>query len=294
MAEKSIGIVGLGNMGSGMAQTLLRDGYTVNGFDLGEAQCAAAADFGVHIASDLADLCQKSHTIILSLPMAKHVQQVLLGEGGVLQHADTNTLVIDTSTSEPDVTKTLSATLADRGIGLLDCPVSGGPAGAAAGTMVMWVGGAAEHLERVRPLLDVLCSKVVYLGASGNGHTAKLINNLLCAAHLVTTAEAVALGQKAGLDPSLLIEGLNAGSGRSAVSEVNFPRWVLNEAYDSGFTMALMRKDVKLAQQLIQQQQLTLPLSEAVAEQWALSQATLADELDFNCIVTATDQGEKA
>jgi len=292
MAQNSIGVVGLGSMGHGMALSLLRAGFSVIGTDLGEAQKAAAREAGVTVVDDVASLCQQARVILLSLPMAKHVDAVICGDGGILASAQPETLIIDTSTSEPDITRALAAKLADAGHGLLDAPVSGGPAGAAAGTMVMVIGGKAADLQRAQPFLDALSSKVVHLGDSGAGHTAKLINNLLCAAHLVTTAEAVALGKQAGLDPAALLDGLNAGSGRSAVSEVNFPRWILNDGFDSGFTMGLMRKDVRLAQALIEQQGLTLPLSAQVGEIWAASADNLSDQDDFNCIVKNAGLGE--
>lgn len=274
-------------MGNGMAQTLIREGFSVVGTDLGEAQRAAAREIGVEVVDSIEELCALSQDIILSLPMAKHVQAVINGEGGLLEHASANTLIIDTTTSEPNVTRELATNLQAKGHCLLDCPVSGGPVGAAAGTMVIVAGGEKRAMNRAMPFLNALSSKVVHLGESGNGHVAKLINNLLCAAHLVTTAEAIALGKKAGLDPAALIEGLNAGSGRSAISEVNFPRWVLNEGFDSGFTMQLMRKDVRLAQQLINEMQMDSPLtmSEQAASIWADSESTIAGEDDFNCIV---------
>lgn len=274
-------------MGNAMAQTLIREGFSVIGMDLGAKQRAAAQAIGVEVVDSIEALCQQSREIILSLPMAKHVQAVINGAGGVLEHAVENTLIVDTTTSEPNVTRELAAALKVRGHHLLDCPVSGGPAGAAAGTMVIVAGGEKVALERAMPFLDALSSKVVHLGDCGNGHVAKLINNLLCAAHLLTTAEAIALGKKAGLDPQALIEGLNAGSGRSAISEVNFPRWILNEGFDSGFTMALMRKDVRLAQQLISEMEMDskLTMSELAASIWADSEKSIPGDDDFNCIV---------
>ncbi|EGG95529.1 3-hydroxyisobutyrate dehydrogenase family protein [gamma proteobacterium IMCC1989] len=289
MKQAVIGIVGLGNMGNGMAQSLLREGFTVIGTDLGEEQKHAAKALGVDVVADVQALCAKTNTILLSLPMAKHVQAVIKGDGGIIEYAQAGTLIIDTSTSEPEVTRALATELAKLGHHLLDCPVSGGPAGAATGTMVMVVGGELSALARAQPCLDALSTKVVHMGASGSGHVAKLINNLLCAAHLVTTAEAVALGKKAGLDPAVLIDGLNAGSGRSAISEVNFPRWILNDAFNSGFSMQLMRKDVRLAKNLIDDMGLTLQLSDQVASLWAESESTLPDQDDFNCIVNNID-----
>lgn len=292
MIKGTIGIVGLGRMGNGMAQSLLREGFTVLGTDIGETQRQAAKKIGVGIVADIKALCAESSVIILSLPMAKHVQAVVKGKDGIIDCAQPNTLIIDTSTSEPEVTRALSIELAQLGHQLLDCPVSGGPAGAEAGTMVMVVGGERSSLERAQLYLDALSSKVVYMGKSGNGHAAKLINNLLCAAHLVTTAEAVALGTKAGLDPKDLIAGLNAGSGRSAISEVNFPRWILNQSFDSGFTMELMRKDVRLAKNMIGEMGLELPVAEQVAKIWSQSEANIPDQDDFNCIIKTAGLGE--
>lgn len=292
MTTKTIGIVGLGRMGNGMAQSLLRNGFKVFGTDIGEAQRQAAREIGVNVVADIKALCAESSVIILSLPMAKHVQAVVKGKGGIIDCAQPKTLIIDTSTSEPDVTRALSIELDQLGHQLLDCPVSGGPSGAEAGTMVMVVGGESSSLERAQLYLDALSSKVVYMGKSGNGHAAKLINNLLCAAHLVTSAEAVALGTKAGLDPADLIAGLNAGSGRSAISEVNFPRWILNKGFDSGFTMQLMRKDVRLAKNMIGEMGLELPIAEKVAGIWAQSEENIPDEDDFNCIIKNVGLGE--
>lgn len=292
MAQNAVGIVGLGNMGSGMAQTLLRHGYKVFGVDLGAEQQQAARALGVNVVADAAALCRQTSVILLSLPMAKHVQAVIAGADGIMAHAQPNTLIIDTSTSEPEVTRSLSALLAPTSHQLLDCPVSGGPAGALAGTMVMLVGGEQDAYKRAAPYLDVLSSKVVYMGGSGNGHAAKLVNNLLCAAHLVTTAEAVALGTKAGLNAQDLIAGLNAGSGRSAISEVNFPLWVLNDEFNSGFTMGLMRKDVGLAKNMIADLGMTLCMSEQVAQVWADSEDNLAADRDFNHIVKNCGLGE--
>ncbi len=292
MNKKTIGIVGLGRMGNGMAQSLLREGFNVFGTDIGESQRKAAEEIGVSVVADIKALCAETSVIILSLPMAKHVQAVIKGKDGIIDHAKPKTLIIDTSTSESELTRALSTELDQLGHQLLDCPVSGGPAGAEAGTMVMVVGGERNALERAQLYLDALSSKVVYMGESGNGHAAKLINNLLCAAHLVTTAEAIALGTKVGLDPEDLIAGLNAGSGRSAISEVNFPRWILNQGFDSGFTMELMRKDVRLAKNMIGQMGLELPLAQQVAEIWSQSEANIPDQDDFNCIVKSAGLGE--
>ena len=288
MDKKIVGLLGLGNMGLAMAETLLRTGYQVFGYDISPAQQQRAEALGVVHTASIAELCQRADTQLLSLPAAAQVKQVLTGPDGMFAHAQANTLIIDTSTSEPEVTKVLTAQAYNLGLALLDCPVSGGPAGAAAGTMVMLVGGKEEHLLRAKPLLQALTSKIVHLGPAGSGHAAKLINNLLCAANIVLTAEAVKLGEQVGLPAAKLIAGINAGSGRSGVSEVNYPRWILNNNFNSGFTMRLMRKDVGLAKQLMVDNQLELPVCQQVAELWHASTATIADSADFNAMVNFT------
>ncbi|MEM6745702.1 MAG: NAD(P)-dependent oxidoreductase, partial [Pseudomonadota bacterium] len=176
----------------------------------------------------------------------------------------------------------LAARGAEAGWTFLDAPVSGGPAGARGGTMTMLLGGDEATAGRLAPLLDRLAAKRVHVGGPGAGHAAKIANNMLCAANLALVAEALRLGEAAGVPAEKLLEGVNAGSGRSAVSEVNFPRWILSGAYDSGFTMGLMRKDVRLAEALGEASATPLPAFEGVARVWADSAARLPDDADFN------------
>ena len=163
--------------------------------------------------------------------------------------------------------------------------MSGGPAGAEAGTLTMMIGGDPSHLATATPALEAISGKRLHVGASGAGNVAKLVNNLLVGAHLLTVSEAVRLSQAAGVPAADVLAVVNAASGRSAVSEVNYPRWVLNGAFDSGFTMGLMRKDVRLAAALVAETGVDLPVSDLVARIWADSAARLADSEDFNRIV---------
>ncbi|MCP4790615.1 MAG: NAD(P)-dependent oxidoreductase [Gammaproteobacteria bacterium] len=289
MADKRIGIIGLGNMGRGMCETLVREGFNVFGVDVDNGQRQLAKALGVTVCDSPRTLCSQTQQLILSLPKAEHVESVILGADGVLAHAQPNTLVLDTSTSKPEVSQQLAITMQQSGHCFLDTPVSGGPSGAQAGTMVMLVGGDEGALGRAKSILTCLSSKWVYLGGSGCGHAAKLINNLLCAAHLLTTAEAVAIGQQVGLSADKLLAGVNAGSGRSGVSEVNFPKWVLGDDFDSGFSMGLMRKDLELARQLIAGTGLDLTLSEQVLGTWQASNQILADNEDFNRVIEVVD-----
>lgn len=282
---QQVGIIGLGNMGRGMAQTLLRKGIKVEGVDLSQSACEKAEEFGVKITS-IESLLMKNKFIILSLPKAEHVFQV---SEQVLRFGKNGLFIVDTSTSTPEVSRKIFLKLQQKGITFIDAPVSGGPKGAENGTMTMVVGAKNSDFSKVKPLLQKMSSVQVNVGDCGAGNVVKICNNLLAAAHLITTAEAVSLATKAGVEPKRLLEGLNNGSGRSAVSEVNFPLWILNQAYDSGFTMGLMRKDIGLAKDLVEEEGLSLPLSEAIIQRWQESITLLADQQDFNEIVKMSD-----
>lgn len=288
MKSGIVSVIGLGNMGRGMAETLLRNGYKVMGYDLSESARTEAENIGV-IISPLAQLLKESKIVVLSLPKAEHVEALALGANGINDLGHEGLIIIDTTTSTAEVSRKIYAELKNKGMTFIDAPVSGGPAGAKSGTMTMVVGATAQNFENIQPFLADLSAVQVNVGECGAGNVVKICNNLLAAAHLITTAEAVALANQSGVSPEQLLAGLNKGSGRSAVSEVNFPRWVLNGAFDSGFTMGLMRKDVGLAKSLAQLESMNLPLSEKVMELWEKSTETLGDQKDFNAIVQMTD-----
>ncbi|MFY0596461.1 MAG: NAD(P)-dependent oxidoreductase [Cognatishimia sp.] len=274
-----IGLIGLGAMGGGYLARLTEQNQTVLCFDAMPEARERAAVMGAEIAASLQELGSKSDTIILSLPKAAIVEAVMNDLG---PHLKSGTVVIDTSTSEPDTTKRLARIATDNGYVFLDCPVSGGPIGARTGTMTMVVGGDKAAFESVKPILDQMTGKLIHIGPSGAGHTVKIANNLLCAANLVLMSEMAQMAERAGISIEELLTGINAGSGRSGVSEVNFPKWITNGAFDSGFTMGLMRKDVGLATDLAERLGIDLPATSAVANIWEQSREMLEDSADFN------------
>ncbi|ASJ76223.1 NAD(P)-dependent oxidoreductase [Granulosicoccus antarcticus] len=274
-----IGIVGCGAMGGAMVQRLLEQGQSLVCHDATPEARRHMAATGAEVVDDLAAVASRCKTIILSLPKADIVRAVMSDLGPLLQ---AGTVILDTSTSEPDTTRELAAQAEKAGYVFIDGPVSGGPNGARNGTMTMVLGGAAESIESLRPLLAQLTAKTVHIGASGSGHATKIANNLLCAANLALMGEMARLAETQGVSLERLLEGVNAGSGRSGVSEVNFPLWILNEQYNSGFTMGLMRKDVGLAVSLAERTELDLPATRAIAAIWEASRDGLPDSADFN------------
>ncbi|EHJ95823.1 NAD(P)-dependent oxidoreductase [Agrobacterium tumefaciens] len=276
-----VGIIGLGSMGLGMAQTLAGKGFRTLGFDLSEERKELAQQSGVVAVDTIAHAFEESTFLVFSLPTAKDVASVVNDQIEILKSRSAQrVIIIDTSTSEPDVSRELAAKLALLGHGFLDAPVSGGPAGAASGKLTMMIGGTDEDVALARPAIEAMSAKALHVGPSGAGNVAKLVNNLLAAAHMVTTSEGLKLALAAGIDPEAALRVLNAASGRSMISEVHFPTWIMSDKFDSGFSMGLMRKDVRLAHELAARTGADLPMAEIVAKLWSGS-SDLKDSDDF-------------
>ena len=258
-----------------MRKRLDREGWSVSGFDIDASRSEYAT---------IEALCAVSDVVLLSLPDALAVREVALGDSGIAAVGRSGLVVADASTDDPETARALADGLHRRGIDFLDAPVSGGQKGAEEGALSMLVGGDADVLAKVRPLLAVLAKNVLHVGGVGCGQAAKLVNNLLVATELIAVAEALRLGREAGVDAETLLTAINASSGRSAVSEINFPRWILNEAFDSGFSAKLMRKDVRTALELAASRGTNLDLLERAAEIWRDSTSRLPDDHDFNRI----------
>lgn len=279
--KTTVGVIGLGSMGLGMAQTLATKGFRTLGFDLSADRRKLAEDEGVLPQSTIADLVAASAFLVFSLPTAQDVRSVVEGHFDLLKaKTGQRVIIIDTSTSEPDVSRDLAKRLEALGHGFLDAPVSGGPAGAASGKLTMMIGGSEEDLALARPVIEAMAAKALHVGPSGAGNVAKLVNNLLAAAHMITTGEGLKLAVAAGIDPEAALRVVNAASGKSMISEVHFPTWVMSDRFDSGFSMGLMRKDVRLAKKLADSTGAQLPLAEQVATLWTGS-TELADSDDF-------------
>jgi 3-hydroxyisobutyrate dehydrogenase len=264
-----VGVIGLGAMGGAMARRLAATGEPPLVFDADPALAAGHA-----AAPDAAALCAACDLVILSLPTEAAVQAV---GATFAAHAAPGALLVDTSTVGPAVSRAVAAAVTLAGQRMLDAPVSGGPAGAAAGSMAMMVGGLAADLDAARPVLARLAARIVHVGGAGAGCVAKLVNNALVAAHLRLAGEALRMARLAGVEPTAVLQAVNGASGRSAATEVNFPRWIFSDAFDSGFTAGLMRKDLALAAQLAGAD---APLLAAALAAWRGS--AVADAADFN------------
>jgi 3-hydroxyisobutyrate dehydrogenase len=247
----TIGFVGLGNMGGPMARNLVKAGHEVRVFDLVPELVERVE--GAVAAASAGDCAADVDVFVSMLPAGRHVAGLYLGSGGVLDRAMPGTLLVDCSTIDPATARRVAEAAAERGLAMLDAPVSGGTAGAEAGTLTFIVGGAADAVERARPLLAGMGRNVFHAGAAGAGQVAKICNNMLLAILMAGTAEALALGVDHGLDPGVLSEIMKQSSGGNWALNVYNPYPGVMEGvpaargYSGGFMVDLMCKDLGLA-----------------------------------------------
>jgi 3-hydroxyisobutyrate dehydrogenase len=270
MSLPKIGFIGLGVMGAPMASHLHAAGYalTLHDIDDGAARRLGESLAGSVIAASPREVAQASDLVITMLPDGKVVREVALGAQGLVHALRAGSLLLDTSSCEPWITRETGSELAQRGIAMVDAPVSGAQWGAEKAELVFMVGGAAADLERVRPLLERMGRKVFHLGELGAGHAMKCLNNLVTAMTLLATSESLAIGTRYGLDPATMIDVLNLSTGMSWVSQTHFHRRIFNRAFDDPFKLELMAKDVAIACELARQAEVPVAFSSLGQELW--------------------------
>jgi 2-hydroxy-3-oxopropionate reductase len=287
MTRAPVGLLGLGAMGSRMAARLLAGGRALTVHDPDERAVAAALALGAERCASPAEVAERAEVLLLSLPTPEVVREV----AGELVSGKTIRTCIDLSTTGPAVSREVAALLASAGVALLDAPVSGGISGAQAGTLTVMAAGEEATLERVRPLLDELASSVFHVGGEpGMGQLAKVINNLLSATALIASGEAVALGVREGLDARVLLDVLNASSGRNSATAQKLPDAVLTRSFDFGFALSLMNKDVQICLREARAAGLELPVGEAVARALDEAQDACAQGADCTEVVALIER----
>jgi 3-hydroxyisobutyrate dehydrogenase-like beta-hydroxyacid dehydrogenase len=277
------GFVGLGRMGGAMARRLLAAGHTVVAYDLSAAACNALAADGANVVSSVRAVADAAPVVFLSLPDPSVVVDTVLGAKG-LAGGRRMDVCVDLSTSGPEVAIRLAGDLAARGIASLEAPVSGGIKGAREGTLSLMVSGPRAVFDRVQPLLEIF-GRPFFMGETpGAGQTMKLVNNLLGACAIAITAEGMAIGIKAGLDPARMIEVLNVSSGRSSATQDKWPRAVLPRTFDFGFAAGLCLKDVRLCLSAARTLGVPLGVGAAVHELLERTVNTLGADSDFTAM----------
>lgn len=243
MAGQPIGFVGLGNMGGRMTRRLVAAGLPVLGLD---KRPEVVASCGATAASSLAQIAQTCDLVLLSLPDSHAVEAVVEGETGLLANARRGQTIVDLSTAAPSSTRRLAARFADKGAVFVDAGISGGAAAAEKGTLTLMIGGPSGIDQQLEPVFRHIAAKVVHMGASGNGHATKLLNNFLNAVTLAATAEVMVAGRKAGLDLQQLLDVINSSSGVNFASLNRFPHIIRGNYLEGGLTGKLMTKDIVL------------------------------------------------
>ena len=282
MADQVLGFVGVGRMGGPMASRLLDAGYRLCIYDLSDDATKPLVARGAELAASPAEVASKAEIVLMSLPTPDVVREVALGgNGGIVNGSRVRTL-IDLSTTGPGVAGEVAGQLAERQIGWVDAPVSGGVTGAKAGTLSVMVSARRPTYQDLEPILKVF-GRLFYAGDKpGLAQTAKLANNLLAATALVATSEVMAMGVKAGLDAKVLIDIINASSGRNSATQDKFPRAILPRTFDFGFATGLSYKDVRLCVEEAEALGVPMVVGGAVREMLAITKARFGAEVGLH------------
>ncbi|MFQ5842812.1 MAG: NAD(P)-dependent oxidoreductase [Thermodesulfobacteriota bacterium] len=282
---KRLGFIGIGNMGLPMALRLIDRGYGLAVFDIREDALGPLVARGARAAKSPADVASEVQTVLVSLPTPDVVQEVALGSNGIVKGSAVR-VYVDLSTTGPQIAELVASVLEEKGVSVLDAPVSGGVTGAEKGTLTVMVSGPMSVFEGVNPVLETIGENLIYVGERpGLAQIMKLVNNLLNATALAASSEAFVLGVKAGLDPEIMLRVINASTGRNSATEDKFPRSILPRTFDWGFKTDLIYKDLKLC--LEQAETLGVPMwvGNAVRQLWAYAVSQGGGPRDFTTII---------
>ncbi|MGH6896801.1 MAG: NAD(P)-dependent oxidoreductase [Geminicoccaceae bacterium] len=284
-----LGFVGLGRMGGPMVGRLLDAGHEVTVFDVSEEAARPLVERGAAPAGSATEVASAAEIVMTSLPTPDVLHEVALGEAGIV-HGSRVKALVDLSTTGPGTAKRVAEGLAIRGIQWVDAPVSGGVKGACEGTLAVMVSCPKATLEVIRPILAAF-GRIFFVGEKpGLAQVAKLGNNLLAAAALVISSEALAMGVKAGLDPKVMIDIINAGSGRNSATQDKFPRAILPGTFDFGFATGLSYKDVRLCVDEAEALGVPMVLGAVVRQMLAVTNARFGPDSDFTSIAKVVEE----
>ena len=286
----AIGFIGLGNMGAPMAANLLKAGHQVTGYDIVPSAIAALAAAGGQAAASAAEAIAAADIVITMLPAGPQVREVYLGNSGILGRAAKGALLIDCSTIDVDTARAVAAAAGEARFDMLDAPVSGGTAGAAAATLTFMVGGEAAAFDRAKPVLEAMGRTIIHTGPAGNGQAVKICNNMMLAISMIGVCEGFTLAQRLGLAPQILFDVVSKSTGQSwALTSYcpvpgPVPASPANRDYAPGFTAAMMLKDLRLAQQAAGASAAPTPMGALAAALYQLHADQGAAGLDFSAI----------
>jgi 3-hydroxyisobutyrate dehydrogenase len=288
MTMHAIGFIGIGNMGWPMAANLVKAGFDVTVADAQPGRAASfAAEVGGRAALDNRDAAAGADALVTMLPTSSDVATALHEASAALTP---EAVVVEMSSGVPSLTQSLASELRDRGVALVDCPVSGGVARAVTGELSIMAGGDAGSLRRVAPLLSAVGTSIHHCGPTGAGQAMKALNNLVSAGGFLVAFEALLIGRRFGLEPARMVEVLNASSGANNSTQKKFSQFVLSRSFDSGFGLDLMAKDLGIASGLAGDAGVVAPFSALCAQLWASAANVLGpgrDHTEMACFSEA-------
>jgi 3-hydroxyisobutyrate dehydrogenase len=287
-AIRRVGFVGVGNMGWPMAANLLKAGFELAVTDAVPGRAAQfAREVGGRAAEGAADVAQGTDALVTILPTSRHVEEVIAELGEALP---AGAVVIEMSSGNPGVTRKLAAGLAERGVAMVDCPVSGGVPRARTGELAIMAGGDTAQLDRVDPVLKAMGTTVHRCGEIGAGQAMKALNNLVSAGGFLIGIEALLIGQSFGLDPSLMVDVLNASTGMNNSTQKKFQQFVLSRRFDSGFGLDLMVKDLSIALEVGRDAGTPTPFAALCRELWSSASTLLGPGQDHTAVAQLSER----
>jgi 2-hydroxy-3-oxopropionate reductase len=290
--EKAVGFVGLGIMGAFMAGNLLEAGHELVVHNRTRTKAEQLAQHGARVAASPREVAQTSDVVIIMLPGPPEVEEVVAGEGGLLEGAAEGSLIVDMSTSSPLLARQLASMARERGVRMLDGPVSGGDVGARDGTLSIMVGGEDEDFERARPLFEVMGETVVHVGGAGAGQVVKACNQIVVALVIEAVAEALVLGSKAGVAPDRVVEVLSGGLASNRVLEVKGEKFLSHE-FTPGGKVEYHRKDLGIALAAGSEYGVTLPVTALVEQMFGVLEAKGRGGWDHSALLTLIEEGSR-
>lgn len=279
----SVAFIGLGAIGNPMARQIAqeKDSFSLAVWNrTGQKAEDFAAKSGARHAATPADAANGAKFVVTCLSTSADVESLLDGPSGLESGLEEGAVLIDCTSGDPAVSRRIAARLAKHGVSFLDAPVSGGVAGAEIGTLTVMVGGDADVLKRCMPVMEAFGEKIVHCGPVGSGHALKAVNQALLAVHIWSLGEGLAALARAGVDPAVALDVINASSGRSNTSQNLFPQRVLTRAFPRTFRLALLDKDVAIAARTLREQKVPAPLIQLTAELMSLAHRELGEEAD--------------
>ena len=282
--KEKIGFIGLGAMGIPMSRRLIQAGFHVIGFDVRPEAVKAFVQNGGEAAASIKDAAAKCRKVITIVPNSDAVDQVVSGPQGLLEGVRSGDIVIEMTSAYPPSTLKIHKLLSDRGVSMIDAPVSGGVIGAEAGTLSIMVGGEESIFQTCRPILSAMGKNLFYMGAIGSGHAMKAINNFCSATTLAATSEAMIMAEKVGLSPQRVVEVMAVSTGRSYSTELKVPKFILPRTFNSGFAMDLMYKDIDTVTRMAKEYKVPMFLANMVQQLYGYAMAQGAGKGDHTLI----------